>query len=250
MAGSALIASHSSVPDISGIMMSLTTRSGWASGSGISSYAGVSGRGDAASTGDSYGVYAVATGGTTSYGIYADAWGTASVKWAGYFNGDVHSTGTITSTKSGFEIDHPNDPANAYLRHAYVASPEMKTVTDGTTLLDATGRATVAVPDGVDALNPGVRYHLTPIGEAAPNLHIERELSGGAFTIAGGAPGMKVSWLVTGIRKDHAAIADPLTVEAAKPFNMRGKYVTPSAFGATKEMGIGHREIEGPPRER
>ncbi len=219
-------------------------------GDGTSNYIGVVGDGYAISDGMSFGVFASATAGSTSYGIYADAWGADYTDWAGYFDGDVHSTGTITSAKSGFEIDHPSDPMNAYLRHAYVASPEMKTVTDGTAVLDATGSATVTLPDWFEALNTEVRYQLTPIGAAAPNLHIGSELSGGAFTIAGGTPGMKVCWLVTGIRRDRAALADPVTVESAKPFNERGKYVSPAAFGATKEMGIGHREIKRPPRER
>ncbi len=218
-------------------------------GDGTASHAGLNGYAYATASGDCYGVFATANGGTTSYGVYGMAWGAAPVQWAGYFDGDVHSTGTITSAKSGFEIDHPSDPENAYLRHAYVASPEMKTVTDGTAVLDATGRATVALPEWFEALNSEVRYQLTPIGAAAPDLHIGSELSGGTFTIAGGAPGMKVCWLLTGIRKDRAAVADPLAVEAAKPLNARGKYVSPAVFGATKEMGIGHREIPRPTRD-
>ncbi len=210
---------------------------------------GVFGQAGAGNSSASTGVYGIANGSGTNYGVYGTAdYGTAD--WAGYFDGDVHSTGAITSAKSGFEIDHPSDPENAYLRHAYVASPEMKTVTDGTALLDAEGRAVIEMPDWFEALNMDARYQLTAIGAAAPNLHIESELSGGEFTIAGGEPGMKVCWLVTGVRRDRAALADPLTVEAEKPFAERGKYVSPAAFGASDDMGIGHREIEDPPRDR
>ncbi len=204
--------------------------------------------GAADGSGTCIGVNGYAYGTAVNYGVYGNAY-LGTTNWAGYFDGDVHSTGTITSAKSGFEIDHPADPADAYLRHAYVASPEMKTVTDGTALLDGAGRATVTLPDWFDALNADVRYQLTPIGGAAPRLHIARKVSGNTFEIAGGEPSMEVCWMVTGVRRDHAAVADPLTVEVQKPFDQRGKYVTPEAFGATHEMGVGFRPMEQPPRD-
>jgi len=203
--------------------------------------------GAASGSGSCYGVHGYAYGTAENYGVYGSAY-LGTTNWAGYFDGDVHSTGTITSAKAGFEIDHPGDPSNAYLRHAYVASPEMKTVTDGMTVLDATGSATVSLPDWFDTLNSDVRYQLTPIGGAAPDLHIARKISGNMFVISGGEPGMEVCWMVTGVRKDRAALTEPLTVEADKPLNARGKYVSPAAFGATREMGIGHREIKRPPQ--
>jgi len=211
-----------------------------ASAYGIGVYGGANGPGECR------GVEGYAFGTGTNYGVYGSAY-LGTTNWAAYFDGNVHSTGTITSAKSGFEIDHPSDPANSYLRHEYVASPEMKTVTDGSVLLDATGRATVTLPDWFDALNADLRYQLTPVGAAAPNLHIGSEVAGNSFTIAGGSPGLKVCWQLTGVRRDAAALTEPLTVEELKPSTERGKYVTPEAFGATREMGIGYRPITRPP---
>jgi hypothetical protein len=56
-------------------------------------------------------------------------------------------------------------------------------------------------------------YSLTAIGAPAPNLYIAQEVTNNSFEIAGGAPGMKVSWQVTGIRQDAFAKANPLKVE-------------------------------------
>ena len=49
-----------------------------------------------------------------------------------------------------------------------------------------------------------------------PSLHIAEEINENQFKIAGGSRGMKVSWQVTGIRKDLWAKAHPMTVEQEK----------------------------------
>jgi hypothetical protein len=46
------------------------------------------------------------------------------------------------------------------------------------------------------------------------------------FKIAGGISGMKVSWQVTGIRKDPFANAHRIRVEEDKPAKERGYYYT------------------------
>ena len=66
------------------------------------------------------------------------------------------------------KIDHPVNPADATLLHAYVASDDMKTVYDGVVVLDGAGSAWVELPDWFEALNGDFRYQLTPIGAAAP----------------------------------------------------------------------------------
>src|ERR1022692_4023261 len=58
------------------------------------------------------------------------------------------------------------------------------------------------------------------------------------FSIAGGAPGMKVSWLVTGVRHDAFAQANPLVVEVEKPANERGFYLHPALYGQPEEKQI------------
>jgi len=40
-----------------------------------------------------------------------------------------------------FKIDHPLDPANKFLYHSFVESPDMKNVYDGVVTLDAKGEA-------------------------------------------------------------------------------------------------------------
>ncbi len=67
-----------------------------------------------------------------------------------------------------------------------------------------------------DAENGDFRYQLTAIGAPCPGLHIARRIAGNAFSIAGGAPGVEVSWQVTGVRRDPYAHAHPLVVEQAK----------------------------------
>src|ERR1019366_6687364 len=53
-----------------------------------------------------------------------------------------------------------------------------------------------------------------------------------------GAPGMKVSWQVTGVRRDAFAQANPLAVEVEKPANERGFYINPALYGQPEEKQI------------
>ncbi|HEX5891741.1 MAG TPA: hypothetical protein VFY41_02680, partial [Nitrososphaeraceae archaeon] len=60
------------------------------------------------------------------------------------------------------------------------------------------------------------------------------------FKIAGGASGMKVSWQVTGIRKDPWANANRVQVEEDTPAKERGYYLHPDLYGQPEENGISH----------
>ena len=93
-------------------------------------------------------------------------------------------------------------------------------------------------PEWFEAVNTDFRYQLTAIGAAAPNLHIAEELANRRFRIAGGAPGLKVSWQITGVRDDAFARANPLAVEVDKPANERGFYLSPSLYGQPEEKQI------------
>src|ERR1039458_1638336 len=53
-----------------------------------------------------------------------------------------------------------------------------------------------------------------------------------------GAPGMKVSCQVTGVRRDAFAQANPLAVEVEKPANERGFYINPALYGQPEEKQI------------
>ena len=163
------------------------------------------------------GVAANATGGGTALVATASGSGTA-----GQFNGNVKVAGNLTVTgtvsKGGgsFRIDHPLDPEHKYLYHSFVESPDMMNIYNGVITLSRRGDAVVKLPDWFEALNSEFRYQLTCIGGFAP-VYIAHEVSGNEFKIAGGRPGMKVSWQVTGIRKDSFANEHRIPVEENKP---------------------------------
>lgn len=156
---------------------------------------------------------------------------------AGSFLGNVHISGTLFKSRGQFRIDHPLDPANRYLCHSFVESDEMKNVYDGVAELDAEGRAEITLPEWCEALNERFRYQLTPIGGAASDLHIAREVADNRFAIAGGRPGMRVSWQLTGVRHDPDARAHPMEVEAEKPEKERGYFLSPELYDQPAERG-------------
>ncbi|WP_330231177.1 hypothetical protein OHA40_01010 [Nocardia sp. NBC_00508] len=157
---------------------------------------------------------------------------------AAVFKGNVDVLGTLTKSGLNFKIDHPADPAFKFLSHAAVESDEMKNVYDGTVELDGDGAAEVVLPDWFEALNGDFRYQLTAIGAAAPNLHVAQEVSGGRFRIAGGDAGSKVCWMVTGVRRDAYARANPVQVETEKSGYERGNYLHPELHGETAERSL------------
>ena len=154
--------------------------------------------------------------------------------------GDVTIGGALVveGNKYGFFIDHPLDPAHKYLAHTVIESPELKTMYDGLAILDSNGEAWVPLPDWFDALNRDCRYQLTSIGEPEPNLYIAQEVSGNRFKIAGGKPGGKVSWQVTGVRHDAYVRKHPFQAEREKTAAEQGYYVNPDAYGQPEERGI------------
>jgi hypothetical protein len=58
---------------------------------------------------------------------------------------------------------------------------------------------------------------------------LRTEIEGGRFEIRTDRPGVKVSWQVTGIRKDPYANAHRIVVETDKSSELRGAYVYPKA---------------------
>jgi hypothetical protein len=186
------------------------------------------------------GVYGSHAG--SGWGIY----GTSVSGFAGRFQGDVSISGTLSKSGGSFKIDHPQDPKNMYLSHSFVESPDMKNIYDGVVVLDKFGQALVTLPSYFNALNQDFRYQLTTIGGYAPvYIATEIELSNNAqFTIAGGTPGLKVSWQVTGIRHDAWANQNRIPTEEYKEPQNQGKYLNPEAFGQPRKNGIGY--IESP----
>ncbi|MBU0983845.1 MAG: hypothetical protein KKA42_08245 [candidate division Zixibacteria bacterium] len=185
-----------------------------------------------------FGIWTEASGGTTAnYGIYAAA-PAGGNDWAGCFIGDVLVTGILYGGTKEVRIDHPLDPENKYLTHAAVESPEMLTVYSGKVVLDDYGEAVVQLPGYFAALNDDCRYKLTPIGAPMPNLYVAEEVSGTTFRVAGGAPRMKVSWEVSGVRIDPYAMAHPIEAEIDKPRSERGRYLHPEAYGLDRARGL------------
>jgi hypothetical protein len=148
-------------------------------------------------------------------------------------NGDVAIAGSLSKGSGTFKIDHPLDPENKYLYHSFVESPDMMNVYNGNVALDDTGVATVELPSYFEALNKDFRYQLTAIGAPGPNLYVADKISGNRFSIAGGSPGMEVSWQITGIRKDPYAEHNRIQVEVEKPAGERGGYLHPDAYAGT-----------------
>jgi hypothetical protein len=134
--------------------------------------------------------------------------------------------------------NNPLDPENKYLYHSFVESPDMKNIYDGVVRLDADGEAVVQLPEWFGSLNTDFRYLLTAIGAPSPTLYIAQEIADNRFRIAGGTPGMKVSWQVTGIRQDAYANAHRIPVEENKTGKERGYFLHPDAFGQPEERGI------------
>ncbi|MBI4468526.1 MAG: hypothetical protein HY650_04295 [Acidobacteria bacterium] len=173
------------------------------------------------------------TGTRDSYGIVGGCFNGVTNCRAALLNGSSQTVGV-----KFFHIDHPLYPASKFLNHASVESSEIKNLYDGFAVLDGNGEAVVTLPEWFEALNGEFRYQLTAVGAAGPNLYVAEEIANNRFRIAGGMPGMKVSWLVTGNRQDAFVKANPIQVEENKTGAEQGRYLTPELFGQPKEKGI------------
>jgi hypothetical protein len=154
--------------------------------------------------------------------------------------GSVAVAGAVAKGSGTFVIDHPLDPKNKLLYHSFVESPDAMNVYDGIAQLDDSGRATIQLPDYFLGLNTNFQYLLTAIGQAMPGLYISGEVHRRwwlfgpiEFTVAGGAPGGKVSWQVTGVRHDPFILANPIVPIVEKGPNTpvdRGAYLCPECY--------------------
>jgi len=227
---------------------------GAGTGSGVKGFGGVGGGSGGFFDGSGQGFGVLATGGSNSGaggrfiggspngdGVQAFGSGTGS---AGDFfgtvsiTGNLHVTGTVIKGGGSFKIDHPLDPANKYLSHSFVESPDMMNIYNGNVMTDQRGVATVELPGYFSALNRDFRYQLTVIGEFAQAI-VAKEVRNNRFTIRTNKPGVKVSWQVTGIRQDAYANAHRIPVEEDKPAEERGHYLHPELFGQPQEKSVG-----------
>lgn len=188
------------------------------------------------------GVYGIASETTgRNYGVKGESASPNGL--AGYFVGNVEVTGNLTKGGGNFKIDHPLDPENKYLSHSFVESPDMMNIYNGIITLGKDGSAEVALPDWFEALNREFRYQLTCIGGFAP-VYVAKKVSGNRFKIAGGKPGMEVSWQLTGVRKDAYAETHRVPVEEMKPIAERGSYLHPEAFGKSAEKSTAYEKAQ------
>ena len=173
--------------------------------------------------------------------------------WAGYFHGSMRVVGTLEKSGGSFTIDHPLDPADKYLSHSFVESPDMMNVYNGNAVTNRNGFATVKLPAYFQALNRDFRYQLTPIGQFAQAM-VATEIANNRFTIRTNKPNVKVSWQVTGIRHDRWANAHRIKVEREKKGKEAGKYLTPELYGKSAAKNVvllpGMKSISAPPRLR
>jgi hypothetical protein len=226
--GTGVIGQANSGADAIGVWGTSTSGTGVYGYTNSASGAGVSGFSNIGSTG----VVGEANG-EGSYGV----WGKSDGGYAGYFDGNVFATGTITSGAGALKIDHPLDPAHKYLSHAIVESPEMMNIYSGNVVTNENGEAVVTLPHYFQALNRDFRYQLTVIGEFAQAI-VSSKIRGNRFQIKTDRPNIEVSWQVTGIRKDAYAEAHPVTVEEDKPEKEQGFYLHPELYKQSEEKGV------------
>lgn len=142
--------------------------------------------------------------------------------------GNLTVSGTIAKGGGTFKIDHPQDPANKYLVHSFVESPEMMNVYSGNITTDASGFATVQLPGYFEAANKDFRYQLTVMGTFAQAI-VKEKISNNTFVIQTNEPNVEVSWQVTGVRADKFANENRVIAEQEK--ELKGTYIHPELYG-------------------
>jgi hypothetical protein len=215
-------------------------------GAGIAGFSGVAG--DNAVFGNNTAGFSSSNGGyftTNSEGGSGVVGVNTAGGLAGYFGGNVEVAGTLIVTGSvskgggSFKIDDPIAPAQKYLSHSFVESPDMMDIYNGNVVTDAKGYATVTMPAWFEALNGDFRYQLTTVG-AFSQAMIAQEITAGKFRIRTTKPHVKVSWQVTGVRHDAWANANRIPTEEEKPASEQGHYLHPELFGAGPDKSIAH----------
>ena len=160
---------------------------------------GVSGSGDAwISQGSAAGLHM--GGGASSNSINVDSDGKVTVGLEAFPDremavyGDFETFGfkMPTGAQSSYVLTSDGTGVGTWQPNA---GPVATASANGNVVLDASGEAQVELP--AHLLGAELRYQLTCIGGFAP-VFVAEKASGGVFTIAGGEPGMEISWQVTG----------------------------------------------------
>ncbi len=152
-----------------------------------------------------------------------------------WVNGDFTALGAKL-----FTMDYPLDPTNKTLAHAAIESNEVMNLYSGNVITDASGKATVSLPEYFEAINKDFRYQLTVIGGTFAQAMISKEVSNNKFEIATNMPNVKVSWEVKGVRNDARMKMNPFTAVQDKPAAQKGKYLDPKSHNQPESKGVSY----------
>lgn len=190
---------------------------------------------EVSNNGTGHGVHITAKPSAANASLYAINNGGAG--YAGYFSGKTHVNGTLSKSAGTFKIDHPQDPANKYLIHSFVESPDMMNVYNGNINTGANGVAVVELPAYFQAENIDFKYQLTVIGQFAQAI-VAEEISNNKFIVKTDKPNVKVSWQVTGVRNDQYAQRNRIVPEVEKAPEEKGFYMNPEVYDMPASRGI------------
>lgn len=158
-----------------------------------------------------------------------------------------NTTGKMTVYKDftalgikAFTMDYPLDPTNKTLMHAAIESNEVLNSYSGNVVTDASGKATVSLPEYFEAINKDFRYQLTVIGGTFAQAMISKEVSNNKFEIATNQPNVKISWEVKGVRNDKRMQQNPFKAVEEKTAAEKGKYLDPKSWGASESKGVSY----------
>lgn len=166
----------------SGLLMGVGTEAGWIAYSGPSALR--VGRGSSANSVNIY------SSGDVSVGMIATPDAKLDV------DGDVKMTGfkMPTGAVDGYVLTSDGNGVGTWEPLLIKASARSAA---GNVVLDEKGEALVTVPESLAKSGEDLRYQLTCVGGFAP-VYVAQKARGGVFRIAGGEPGMEISWQVSG----------------------------------------------------
>ena len=161
--------------------------------------------------------------------------GAGNVVWSVNEAGTVTTSGLAVAGETAVYLDDPSAPAARTLTLPAAVSSERLVAFSGNATTDASGTATVRLPDYADALAGDFRYQLTAVGSFAQAI-VGEKVEGGQFVIRTSEPGVEVSWRVEGVRQDAWAATNAHVAVEAKA--EAGLYVHPRAFGQSPEAAL------------
>ena len=129
---------------------------------------------------------------------------------------------TITSLRSevaALQVSKTNSVNKAAIFTQFESS-DTTNVSNGNVTTDANGEATANLSDDFESLHRDFRYQLTVIGQFAQAI-VSSEIKNNSFKIKTDKPNVRVSWQVTGIRKDEYLNVQPAKVSAEQTLEPR-----------------------------